>query len=388
MKLKNEMITLGLVDKTTGETFAYSYGKITPINREAYSNVVELPIYPYSYFSSLDNDYINFNKYRKTYLKVYVSSKEDEEFHLDDYGRKISALHDVNVLLIEEFTDIFAYFKNFLDLNKSNLDWGFKAFIIHELPNNEVEKQHAIDIIKVLSKRAEKTDYKAEISISPVTIEYVHLAKDYTINFTNTGTCRKDHFMNTDKALDAKLIFDVIMYSRFPSPRLLTLEGFNVDNFNKYADGDYNKLSQIFSYLEGDDVEVLEAKGFDIKFLLELRLKEYEDRHYVKYLDGMGNYIDVDLYEYLDDTTVELEHHNSFEYYCCEDCDGEAPDYYEWTEDTQRDLMMDIFLYNINNMDERYYGILDKFPTYALNKVVNDIKGIKEYLTYREKQEG
>lgn len=327
-----ELIILGLKRKKDGQHFVFDVDyngkktakKHTPISLKETKTINILSPYPFQHFSSLDDDYVDFNVYDKCYLKVEADLTEDEYAGMHHSSISTHRFPNRKITFISEFENIFQYaFQKLNEFGEKLGTYDLTTWIIHNKTKSAAEYEAMKKILfkSVQNKKRNKL-YPLCIHLDVYTAVYASYLRElstfgYQVKFEYYGSKPVGENDLSEISFDAAtfifLLKELHMYnpSLFNHP-MFTKEFYYNHIFNQDFEG------QFLSHLYGEHLSDLFNKGID------------PDDIYKSFFNFKNKYFHSSWWDYNsleelfsdDNFPVVIEHHSPYDYYCCEDCDG------------------------------------------------------------------
>lgn len=377
-----ELIILGLKRKSDGKLFVFDVeqGKRNIAMEIGETKVIDvLSPYPFSNFSSLDDEKIDFDEFDKCYLKVDGDLKDSEYRSMRSGGIVYYRFNKRQVTLIEEFHDIFQYSLQMLNSFGSQLGtYELTTWVMHDETRNEAEYEAMKKIILKSVQSKDNKKYGLDISLDKYTLKYINYFRElsnqgYNISFGRYGSIERNEKVYVDANLSTEDVLYLLNKNSFLQSIMVKLPNFNAELYNKYIANTELEIElmnyaydETLSDLLKSDLDCDEIYGRIFKYRLSQVNIEWTD---YESLNEMMND---------DDFEVTVEHRSPFDYYCCEDCDG-YDIYEQYTDeelagydveiDDRVDIINDLLVGWYEYLSEKSYPLFDFVSVKVLEKV-------------------
>lgn len=393
-----ELIILGLKRKSDGKYLVYDVeGKNSvEISIGETKKINTLDPFPFSNFSSLDDERISLEKYCKCYLKVEADLSEKEYHSMKSSGIMYHRFSNRNITFLEEFEDIFQHtlseFKKF-DGQLSTYD--LTTWVIHNETKNENEYEAMKQIIfEAVKNKKKNKEYPLDITLDKYTATYAQYFRElseqgYYITFGRYGGRPRHRNDLKDCVFDADTFIYLLQKLYIYNPALLHHPMFTKEFYIEHILGQkiekdiiVDLYDEFVDEFAKKDMPMEEIYPSVLNFVLEESTPEWYE-----YDSWESMFSDLEF-------SVKVEHTSPMDYYCCEDCDGYdiyemytdeelEGEYYE--VDDRRNLLNKMLHKWENYLTDRSYHLFDFISTDVLKLYKDDSPFLSKMYEHRIK---
>lgn len=331
-----ELVILGLKHKQTDEYLIYDVNNNQGRNpnhiKVEFGKVYKLPIispYPFSHFSTLDEDAEYWKDYDKSYLLVDSEVSEEEYKSMKSSGVVYHRFKNRDTKIKSEFDKPLQYSLNKLEEFGEQLGtYDLTTWVIHERLISNKEFEYGKKILLAGLEDNNSRGYELDISLDDYLLPYLpmllmKISEGYKITFGRHGRTEinKELLNNLNLSVD-----DILMlYNKTTGIEILKHKNLKKE-INKLTGEEEDKLyikllDKVVIFK--DTLDLLKSLGVNISKLFKLSYVNHLSQE-LKYLNYGEDNPYKTIEDYLNDKSIKnyKEVHNHYDYYCCYDCDG------------------------------------------------------------------